>query len=361
MTRAEEEQRQNPDRALVLAFQGGQRHAYDEIYRRYYDRVHATCRRILDNPADAAEATQETFLRAFRGLHTFNGRYQLGAWLGRIAANTAVDVLRTRSRSVNVVASTDEVMHIDDRLTDTEPSIEDKVAVTEALGEIQPLHARALFMRAVEGLSHREIGSRLGMSPVSVKSLLHRSRSSFKRAWEQASGWTLAPLAWLRIRTRDDGVAAASPAVGPMLEKVATSAVAAVMVVAGFSGSGVVERVAPPRDVVPLPIVDVPDSIDPQEARAAVAAAEEAAEAEEKKADGSLLDKVGERLDELHGSIQTELSEEEGSPSEDDKNAPTGVPGGKKKKPVPQPVKKVVDQAKRLVGEQGDDGLNPLQ
>lgn len=356
--RPAEQESHNPDRALVLAFQGGQRHAYEEIYRRYYDRVHITCKRILNNPADAAEATQETFLRAFRGLHTFNGRYQLGAWLGRIAANTAVDVLRARSRSVNVVASTDDIQ-IEDRLKDDEPSAEDKVAVTEALGEIQPLHASALFMRAVEGLSHREIGSRLGMSPARVKSLLHRSRSSFKRAWEQASGWALAPLGWLRIRTRNDGVVAASPAVGPMLEKVATSAVAAVMVVAGLSGAGMVEGASPPRDVVPMPIPDVPDSIDPQEARAAVAASADAAAAEE--TEGALLDAVKERIAGLEGSLNTELGEEEGSPSEEGNGVPTGVPGGKKKpKPVPQPAKEVVDEVEDLVGEQDDDRPAPL-
>jgi RNA polymerase sigma-70 factor, ECF subfamily len=186
------------DKGLVQTFQAGERAAYDEIYIRYRDRVRRTCARILPNPQDAEEATQEAFLRAYQALGRFNGSYQLGAWLTRIAANVSIDLLRSRSRSAHLVGLPSE-----GELAETQRGPEDLVAgghprVDEALEEIQPLHAQALQLRAVHGMSHDEMAGRLHMSPAQVKALLHRARRSFKRAWEKAEGWALAPIFLIR-------------------------------------------------------------------------------------------------------------------------------------------------------------------
>ncbi len=64
----------------------------------HYDRVHALCRRMLGNDADALDATQDTLVAAIRGLSRFDGRSSFGTWLYRVATNTCIDELRRRRR-----------------------------------------------------------------------------------------------------------------------------------------------------------------------------------------------------------------------------------------------------------------------
>lgn len=233
------------DKELVIAFQAGDRRAYDEMFHRHRNRVRRTCGRILLNSADIEEATQETFVKAYQALGRFNGSYQLGAWLNRIATNVAIDHIRERSRSANLVA-----LPID-REEDSVAGPEEIVAggdirVTDALGEIQPSHATALKLRAVEGMSHQEMAGQLHMSPDQVKALLHRARRSFKRAWDKAENWAVAPLFFLRslIPADNNDVTGASthapslfmmsPSFMPMVERVAASAL---LVAVALSGS----------------------------------------------------------------------------------------------------------------------------
>jgi RNA polymerase sigma-70 factor (ECF subfamily) len=241
------------DKELVVAFKSGDRSAYEAIYNRHQQRVRAVCYRILGNQSDVEEAVQETFLRSYRALGRFNGQYQLGAWLARIAANVSVDQLRARARQP---ATTPVDLTID--LESSEPlpegRIEDQIQMSAALDDIQPLHARALVLRGLGGLSHEEMAERLDLSPKQVKSLLHRARNSFRRAWQDASGWALAPLALRSIVDRSrhsvaqQGVmaGAASPAFGTMLERVAVSVAAVAIVLGGAPQSN--EHAGSPRE-----------------------------------------------------------------------------------------------------------------
>jgi RNA polymerase sigma-70 factor (ECF subfamily) len=233
-----------PDRDLVVAYKGGVPEAYDEMYRRYSARINGVCRRMLNNPEDAREATQETFLKAYQALPRFNGQYKLGAWLARIAANVCVDHIRKRGRGAVMTPLTEK-----HEATQVADSPEDMLATDDpgmrTLAHIQPLHARALELRMLEGFSHIEIAEQLNMSPVQVKALLHRARLSFKRAWDNASGWALAPLLGLRSLAHQSSkdasnIGAQFPAwsstAGPVLaERVAASAM---VVVVALSGSG---------------------------------------------------------------------------------------------------------------------------
>lgn len=237
---AEGEPSSGLDRVLVTAFQAGDDQAFDEIFKRYHQRVAAVCSRMLRSPQDVEEATQETFLKAYTALGRFNGNFYLGAWLARIATNVCVDHLRVKSRS-NLVALPEDQDDIS-----VEPGPEDLVVgahprLERAIQEIQPLHASALALRAVEGLSHQEIAGRLRMTPSQVKALLHRARGSLRRAFDKAEGWALAPLFAFRHlfndRTTTDAgrIASVSPSAAPyLLEKVA--AASAMLVAAALSG-----------------------------------------------------------------------------------------------------------------------------
>lgn len=251
------------DKDLVVAYQAGERDAYDAIYNRHRDRVRRICYRMLGNTADAEEAVQETFLRTYKALGRFNGQYQLGAWVSRIASNVCLDQLRLRGRTVKTQGVDDEVLELEATGKLPDLVVEQQIDVAESLKGIQPLHARALMLRAVAGLSHQEIAGELEMTPEQVKSLLHRARSSFRRVWDEASGWVLAPLG-LRLpfskkeTPSGDGLnlLATSPVTTSMLERVATSAVIAALALPGVNAAVVADSPPPAAQSIARP--DVP-------------------------------------------------------------------------------------------------------
>ncbi|MDQ3981523.1 MAG: sigma-70 family RNA polymerase sigma factor [Actinomycetota bacterium] len=231
------------DRDLVTAFQAGRSGAYDEIYRLYSTRVRRVCARMLKNPQDVDEATQETFLKAYQALGRFNGQYQLGAWLTRIASNVCLDHLRSLSRSGAIVTLSDEHEAAGTERGPEEIVVGEHPRIHVAIAEIQPLHAQALKLRALRGLSHREMAGELHMTPAQVKALLHRARSSFRRAWDKAEGWALAPVVAVRgfFSNKSSAASEASsnligftPTFTPMLaERVAASAVIVAVALSG--------------------------------------------------------------------------------------------------------------------------------
>src|SRR5256885_96030 len=77
---------------------GGDREAFGRLVRRHQRRVYATALHILGSHSDADDATQESFVRAYRGLSTFDGRADFSTWLYRITVNTALNALRGGKR-----------------------------------------------------------------------------------------------------------------------------------------------------------------------------------------------------------------------------------------------------------------------
>ena len=246
------------DRELVLAFQSAHEDAYEEIFRRHSERVRRVCMKFLRDPHDAEEATQETFLRCYKALGRFNGRYQLGAWLARFATNVCLDAIRKNKSHVQEAP----VEEADDFEATTSPPsdlVVQRTEVARSMGEIAPLHARALMLQAVEGLSHKEMAGELEMTAPQVKSLLHRARRSFRAAWQEASGWLIAPLGGFRsFASRDESRPAAEMTAGStahlssaFVERLATGTVAAVIAISGLTSGASVEMNERPRDETP--------------------------------------------------------------------------------------------------------------
>ena len=177
------------DKEMALAFQRGEKGAYQLIYDQYEERVQRVCRRMLGKPEDAQEAAQEAFLRVYTALGKFNGRYQLGAWITRIATNVCLDQIRARSRrpvdatpiedlALEMVASGFE----SDPETVTVRRAESR-RVRKVLLGLPPLHRAAIVLRDFEGLSYAEVAVALGMTECQVKALIHRARKGFRRSW----------------------------------------------------------------------------------------------------------------------------------------------------------------------------------
>ncbi|HYI44990.1 MAG TPA: RNA polymerase sigma factor [Actinomycetota bacterium] len=176
-------------KSLVLAYQAGDTSAYDAIYERYEARVKGICRRMLLDPQDVQEASQEAFLRVYQALGRFNGRYELGAWIARITTNVCLDNLRSRGRRPKEMAQL-EAIDLEGAL-EGEPETPETAVIRKAegrrvrkvLASLPPLHRAAIVLRDFEGLSYAEIAGALKISEPQVKALLHRARGRFKRDW----------------------------------------------------------------------------------------------------------------------------------------------------------------------------------
>jgi RNA polymerase sigma-70 factor (ECF subfamily) len=185
------------DKKLVLSFQTGGSGAYRDIYERYEPRVRGVCKRMLACPEDVEEACQETFLRVFQGLSRFNGRYQLGAWVCRIATNVCLDMLRAKKRRPSEPRKVEDLEHeaaTPQSASDPEWSAMQRVnveAVRSILDSLPEMHRAAIVLRDYDGLSYVDIATKLSISEKQTKALLHRARKNFRRSW---TGGTLAGL-----------------------------------------------------------------------------------------------------------------------------------------------------------------------
>lgn len=176
----------NDREGLVDALTRGEVVEFADIYRAYLPRVRGVCRRYLSDPRDVEEAVQDTFTKAAAALSRFNGSFRLGAWLARIATNSAIDISRRNERRRESVSPVTE--HLAEVGVVDENSAEAQADAHQLLKTLRPDHARALYLRAVEGASLVEIGTALGRSPDQTKALLHRARESLRRTWRDLGG-----------------------------------------------------------------------------------------------------------------------------------------------------------------------------
>lgn len=182
------------DQLLVARFKSGDEAAFNEIIARYRDLIFGRVYGLLKNRQDAEEITQDTFLRAHRGLENFRGDSSLSTWIYQIATNLARNrywywFRRKRDRSLSIDASFGEDSEFS--LADVLPSeaetpqeelltqeFVDKVA--EKMELLSEAHRDILLLRNRDNLSYEEIAERLGISLGTVKSRIARARDNLK-------------------------------------------------------------------------------------------------------------------------------------------------------------------------------------
>ena len=179
------------DPALVKACQRGEAGALDALIRAAYADVYALCRRMLADPDEAADATQEVFVRVMRSVLGFRGESSFGTWLHRVTVNVCLTALRRRSRAraTGMVAGGtpfampgDETELVSASGSPSElAETADLVARSEAALASLPEDARAVVvLRDLEGLSTREVAELLGVSETVVKVRLHRAHARLR-------------------------------------------------------------------------------------------------------------------------------------------------------------------------------------
>ncbi|MDQ3661356.1 MAG: sigma-70 family RNA polymerase sigma factor [Actinomycetota bacterium] len=170
----------------------GDEGAWAELVRATQREVYTLCLRILRNPDDAADATQDAYVRAWKGLKGFRGDASFTTWLYRVAANAAISKQRSRKRRrEHEVTSDDEML----ALLPSGESTEDRAGVRAELETLEkalwalPEHYRAaVVLRDVYGMSIDEIAGRLAISESAAKVRVHRARKKLKEMVFPGSG-----------------------------------------------------------------------------------------------------------------------------------------------------------------------------
>jgi RNA polymerase sigma-70 factor (ECF subfamily) len=175
---------------LVAALKAGDQRAFAEMVERHSGTVYNLALRMMNDPQEAEEVLQETFLSAFRGLARFEGRSQLSTWLYRIAYNAALMRLRKRqlpTSSIDEPATNDEGDPMPRQLVDW-GSVPDRILlngelrhILESAVETLPETLRVVFvLRDIEGLSTADTAAALDLSETNVKVRLHRARLALR-------------------------------------------------------------------------------------------------------------------------------------------------------------------------------------
>lgn len=172
---------------LVALARAGDRRAFEELVRENADRLYAVILRFSADADAAEEVTQETFLRAWRGISRFRGDSRFFTWIYRIGINEAK---RRAAREPDPHASLDDEPASDppdwSEAPQTRLEQSDLRSALERAIRRLPADQRApLILRDIEGLSTEEAAEVMGLGEAALKSRLHRARLAVRRAVEE--------------------------------------------------------------------------------------------------------------------------------------------------------------------------------
>jgi RNA polymerase sigma-70 factor (ECF subfamily) len=186
--------------SLVAELKAGSESAYEWLIARFHQPVYSLVARMVRDPADAADTTQEVFLKVFRGIRSFHGDASLKTWIYRIAIREAANQrrwwFRHKRRETSMDAPAQDTgesspVMLRDTLADAGDSPFETLARQEArarveseLRQLPEPYRTAVVLRDIEELSYEEVAEVLGVSLGTVKSRLMRGREALKKRLE---------------------------------------------------------------------------------------------------------------------------------------------------------------------------------
>ena len=176
---------QERELAVIRKILDGDVNAFEELMAAYEKNVYNLALRMVRNPEDAADMSQEAFIKAYNSLSNFRGDSKFSVWLYRIVSNVCLDFLRRQSRrgavSLSMEDSEGEEVQLDipDESQSPERLLEQRLtrdAVRRGLQAVPPDSRQILLLREIQGLSYEEIAQALDIEVGTVKSRLFRAR-----------------------------------------------------------------------------------------------------------------------------------------------------------------------------------------
>jgi RNA polymerase sigma-70 factor, ECF subfamily len=180
--------------AVIAELKAGSEEAYSWLIGEFHQPIYGLIYRIVNDPSDAADTTQEVFLKVFRGMKHFHGESSLKTWIYRIALHEAANRRRwwfrhkAQETPIDPLGVGEYELNGDGRLVDQGESpfenfahAEVRDAVEKALQQVPEPYRTALILRDLEEMSYEEIAEVLGISLGTVKSRITRGRDALRR------------------------------------------------------------------------------------------------------------------------------------------------------------------------------------
>lgn len=171
--------------AVIQSVLDGDVNAFETLVKEYEKNVYNLALRMTGNSEDAADMSQEAFIKAYNSLSSFRGDSKFSVWLYRIVSNVCLDYLRSRTRkpTVSLATENDDGEEVELDIADESQSPEllldrslTRDAVRRGLAALPPDHREILLLREIQGLSYEEIAAALGLEAGTVKSRIFRAR-----------------------------------------------------------------------------------------------------------------------------------------------------------------------------------------
>jgi RNA polymerase sigma-70 factor, ECF subfamily len=172
------------DSTDVALAAGGDRQAFERLYRTHANRVYSLCTRMCGSRSKGEELTQDVFVRTWEKLPQFRGESAFSTWLHRLAVNV---VLNARKVEGKQASRTDEGEVEDERwdVAARAPMHIERMDLTDAIAKL-PAGARRVFvLHDVEGYKHEEIAELCGITSGGSKAQLHRARLLLRGALDR--------------------------------------------------------------------------------------------------------------------------------------------------------------------------------
>ena len=171
------------DIELTKVAANGDMAAFEEIYKRHHRRVYAVCLRMLQNPNEAEDLTQDVFIQLYRKIGSFRGDSAFTTWLHRMTVNQVL--MHFRKRTVKYEKTTEEgetpVQMVPGTSNPERMRIVDKIAIDNAIEQLPNGYKNVFVLHDVEGFEHEEVARILGCSVGTSKSQLHKARLKLQK------------------------------------------------------------------------------------------------------------------------------------------------------------------------------------
>jgi RNA polymerase sigma-70 factor, ECF subfamily len=172
--------------------QAGDSAAFDYLYQLHSRRVYALCLRMVSNPADAEDLTQEAFLQLFRKIGTFRGESAFSTWLHRMTVNVVLMRLRKKALPTD---SLEETLEPDSENSGPKRDVGapdlrlsgavDRVNLERSIEKLPPGYRTVFVLHDVQGYEHNEIAGIMGCSVGNSKSQLHKARTRLRELLQE--------------------------------------------------------------------------------------------------------------------------------------------------------------------------------
>lgn len=177
-----------PESKVIRMAQRGDEGAFERLYRLHSARVYALCMRMLRNPDEAEDSTQEVFFHVFRKIQGFRGASAFSTWLHRVAVNTVLMRIRGAKLARAALVENTEANE-EGGVPRREPGAPDlrlegyidRVAIENAVKQLPPRCKLMFVLYDIQGYAHSEIAKLLGCSVGNAKSQLHKARVRLRK------------------------------------------------------------------------------------------------------------------------------------------------------------------------------------